>query len=563
MLRNRRFLTIVLALTLAAGFGPRVLAQNSATVNVVDFEFQPKTLTVPVGTTVTWTNNGAKKHSATADDGSFDTDLFDPGQSKSVTFDKPGTFAYYCRLHGAPGGNKMAGVIQVGDAPTSGSTGGSTGSTGEATEAAEPTAAPTQAAPGAFVEPDNKLTFADKAGRADSVTITLKGIAPLAQGHVLAAWLLEGQGNPRSLGALTVSGDTATLTFADARATNLIGAGNRVLITDQQGNDLKTPGTLVYSGDVPAKAMIHIRHVLFKFPETPKNAGLLLGALDNGKILVDHVGLAQKSFDAKDIRGVRLHLEHIYNVAMGTAGGKDLNENGKVDNPPDADGFGVIPYLQRASEHAKLAAEAPDATDRVKFFSNTVQAEISTAIEAITQITALAEQGEAANEVAETRPVIDQIVKLAGDNLKAGGAVKAYGEALKMASVDLTPATGGDQPPVAPTSDTTAPTAQPEQPTATQPVAQPPAGNTQTVAMKDFEFIPKELTVTVGTTVTWVNEGKKKHSATADDESFDTSLFDPGQSKSITFDKPGTFAYYCQLHGDKGGTAMAGVVTVK
>ena len=131
-----------------------------------------------------------------------------------------------------------------------------------------------------------------------------------------------------------------------------------------------------------------------------------------------------------------------------------------------------------------------------------------------------------------------------------------------MASIDLTPVTVGAQPPAIAT-DTTAPTTQPQQPTATQAAAQPPAGNTQTVAMKDFEFVPRELNVMVGTTVTWVNEGKKKHSATADDESFDTGLFDPGQSKSVKFDKAGTFAYYCQLHGDKGGTAMSGVIVVK
>ena len=81
--------------------------------------------------------------------------------------------------------------------------------------------------------------------------------------------------------------------------------------------------------------------------------------------------------------------------------------------------------------------------------------------------------------------------------------------------------------------------------------------------MTDFQFGPKEITVPVGTTVTWVNKGTKKHSATADDGSFDTGLFAPGESKSVTFDKPGTYPYFCQLHGDKGGKAMAGVITVK
>ena len=38
-------------------------------------------------------------HTATADDSSFDTGDLDKGDSKSVTFDKPGTFTYYCRFH--------------------------------------------------------------------------------------------------------------------------------------------------------------------------------------------------------------------------------------------------------------------------------------------------------------------------------------------------------------------------------------------------------------------------------------------------------------------------------
>ncbi len=556
MLNNRRLIMVLLAvLLLATGLGARVSAQNTAAVKMVDFEFQPKTLTVPVGATVTWTNAGTKKHSATADDGSFDTGLLAPGQSKLVKFDKPGKFQYFCQLHGDKGGVKMSAVIEV----TAG------GASGEATEA--PTAAPTEAVPAA-INSDQVVTFSDKAARVDSVTVTLKKFTPLASGHVLAAWLVEGQGKPLSLGAMTIGADgSATVTFNAPKGENLIGTNSRALVTDQPSNDLKTPGALLYSGQVPPKALVHVRHVLFKFPETPKNTGLLLGALDNGKILIDHVALAQKSFDTKDIKAVRLHLEHIYNVAVGVSAGKDLNENGKIDNPGDADGFGVLPYLQRAAEHAKLAADADDASDRIKFYSGTTQAAIQTASDAITQITALAEQGENANDLAGTKPAIDQIAKLANDNIKTGGIAKAYAEALKMAAIDLTAGNGQAQPPAAATTaatESTAATPEATQVQPTQSAANPPAaGAAVTVTMKDFEFVPKEITVAVGTTVTWTNAGTKKHSATADDGSFDTGLFEPGQSKSVKFDKAGTFPYYCQLHGDKGGTAMSGVITVK
>ncbi len=87
--------------------------QDAQTVNMVDFAFEPRTLTVPVGTTVTWPNAGKAPHTATSDTGAFDTGNVDPGQSQSFTFDKPGTYPYYCKYHGGPNGAGMAGTIVV------------------------------------------------------------------------------------------------------------------------------------------------------------------------------------------------------------------------------------------------------------------------------------------------------------------------------------------------------------------------------------------------------------------------------------------------------------------
>jgi plastocyanin len=82
--------------------------------------------------------------------------------------------------------------------------------------------------------------------------------------------------------------------------------------------------------------------------------------------------------------------------------------------------------------------------------------------------------------------------------------------------------------------------------------------------MKDFEFSPKEIKVKVGTTITWKNDGAKPHSATAVDSSFDTAIFQPGESKSATFKTAGTFLYYCQLHGTPDGqNGMVGTVVVE
>ena len=69
--------------------------------DIRQFAFQPKTLEVPVGTTVTWTNQDAIQHSVTASDGSFDSGLFTQGGVYSHTFDAPGTYSYVCSRHGS------------------------------------------------------------------------------------------------------------------------------------------------------------------------------------------------------------------------------------------------------------------------------------------------------------------------------------------------------------------------------------------------------------------------------------------------------------------------------
>jgi plastocyanin len=112
---------------------PRATAAADTGVTISDFEFAPASVTINVGDTVTWTNDGPTPHSATADDGSFDTGIFNAGQSRSETFDQAGTFAYFCTPH-----PNMRGTITVqaaasgnGSGGGGGTTGGEAGATGE------------------------------------------------------------------------------------------------------------------------------------------------------------------------------------------------------------------------------------------------------------------------------------------------------------------------------------------------------------------------------------------------------------------------------------------------
>ncbi len=78
-------------------------------VDIVDFEFEPATLTVEAGTEVTFTNDDTSPHTATADDDSFDTDkLDDRGGVGSVQLDEPGSYPYFCEFHPT-----MRGTVEV------------------------------------------------------------------------------------------------------------------------------------------------------------------------------------------------------------------------------------------------------------------------------------------------------------------------------------------------------------------------------------------------------------------------------------------------------------------
>lgn len=106
---KRRIFIASLA-TLPLGVQMARAASHAAPVNVKieSFAFSPSTVEISVGQTVTWTNMDGARHSATADGGSFDTGLLRKNASGSVTFDKPGTYSYFCLAH--PG---MKGTVVV------------------------------------------------------------------------------------------------------------------------------------------------------------------------------------------------------------------------------------------------------------------------------------------------------------------------------------------------------------------------------------------------------------------------------------------------------------------
>lgn len=80
--------------------GTEISQSSSATVvELKDFSFNPKTVTVKSGSKVTFVNKDLTGHSVTADDNSFDSGILNQSEDTTVVFDKAGTFGFHCTPH--------------------------------------------------------------------------------------------------------------------------------------------------------------------------------------------------------------------------------------------------------------------------------------------------------------------------------------------------------------------------------------------------------------------------------------------------------------------------------
>lgn len=114
-------LTLLIIFLAACGNGD-ASSEGSLIIRIVDDEFSPKVINVPVGSTVVWESGGSNNHNVIASDGSwqaissdyFEYGIITKGDQYEYTFDEPGIYEYYCPYHGT--NNKgMVGTIIVGD----------------------------------------------------------------------------------------------------------------------------------------------------------------------------------------------------------------------------------------------------------------------------------------------------------------------------------------------------------------------------------------------------------------------------------------------------------------
>jgi plastocyanin len=83
-------------------------APAAVDVKIDNFKFGPEALTVPLGTTVTWTNRDDIPHTVVSTSGAFKSKVLDTDEKFSFTFSKAGSYEYFCSIH-----PKMTGKVIV------------------------------------------------------------------------------------------------------------------------------------------------------------------------------------------------------------------------------------------------------------------------------------------------------------------------------------------------------------------------------------------------------------------------------------------------------------------
>jgi plastocyanin len=107
----KRLLVLVSATLLISAVGGASVSNaqsDASTVSIADFAFAQPDVSVPVGSTITWTNADSVQHTTSSLDGSWDSGALSTNDSFAYTFNQEGDFAYQCAFH-----PNMQGTIHV------------------------------------------------------------------------------------------------------------------------------------------------------------------------------------------------------------------------------------------------------------------------------------------------------------------------------------------------------------------------------------------------------------------------------------------------------------------
>ena len=273
---------------------------------------------------------------------------------------------------------------------------------------------------------------------------------------------------------------------------------------------------------VVALGGIGIYYYRFLVPQTVIVTAPITQLRGAGEDLVLHAVELQEAVDRGNLQTSKRHAEHLVNLIEGMDGDHygDRDGDGSVEDP--GDGTGLLNYLaavQDATEEQDIIA----LTETVREWLEQIDA-------AAVSVRQAGEMTAVANQMAEHQALAFRV--LADGIAQIEAKADAAGIRRSTVVIPQMPGPSGE-------------------------------GRTATVVMEQIQFIERTITVPQGWTVEFINQERPKHTVTFDDGTFTSGSMTQGDRATFTFDRPGTFPYYCRFHGDRDGVGMAGTVIVE
>lgn len=227
------------------------------------------------------------------------------------------------------------------------------------------------------------LRFQDGTAPVDQVTLSTDGMSEPPSGSQYEAWLIADNGEQRvSLGTISFnSSGRGSLSFVDPQGRNLLGTyhGLEITVEPKPDGNPNPSGDVAYAVTLPPSGLMHVRHLLYEYDDTPKHIGFVRGLLADTTLLDTLSQDMLAAYQAKDEAKVRADAEAMLNIIVGKQSDnhKDWDKDGKINDP--GDGFGLLlngdaeGYIQGTYSHADLAASASDATQNMKVHGSHVK----------------------------------------------------------------------------------------------------------------------------------------------------------------------------------------------
>lgn len=206
------------------------------------------------------------------------------------------------------------------------------------------------------------------AGYSNGITISINGLQPPPSGYQYDAWLVDTTTKQNlALGQLTLKDQAYGLDYGGNGA-NLVGLGDEIEITLEQGTVTAPTGKVLLSATFPPQAFVYVRHMLYSFSNTPGKIGLLVGLIEQAKLLnsVTHV-LATNPNEA----ATQCIAQSALDIIEGKSGSnyKALSANcAALGITSTGDGYGLLGangYIANAQAQDLLANSQPDATSNI------------------------------------------------------------------------------------------------------------------------------------------------------------------------------------------------------